>query len=115
MNKKLREDCRRVLSYFREENGVVIENCVAMEELAELIKEVSKANRGKLRKAHMIEEMADVKITMVGLQDRYHISDEMINKAIRKKIKKYDDLEYEKRVSAETENQVQAEDLQYSK
>lgn len=51
---------------FREASVVNGDLCltIAMEELAELTKEISKMKRGKLNKKHMAEEIADVLIVL---------------------------------------------------
>lgn len=53
---------------------------VAMEELSELQKEISKGIRGKLDKTALMEEMVDVEHVLMTLKDVYHISDNELDK-----------------------------------
>ena len=53
---------------------------VAMEELSELQKEISKGVRGKLDKTALMEEMVDVEHVLMTLKDVYHISDNELDK-----------------------------------
>lgn len=53
---------------------------VAMEELSELTKEISKALRDKLNIENMIEEIADVEIVVDKLKKKFNISDKDIEK-----------------------------------
>lgn len=53
---------------------------VAMEELSELQKEISKGIRGKLDKTALMEEMVDVEIVLTTLKDVYGISNKELNK-----------------------------------
>ena len=61
------------------------QSTVCMEECAELIQAISKAKRGKIDRDNMIEEIADVLICIEMLKQMYMISDEKINKQIKKK------------------------------
>lgn len=65
--------------------GEEIQSTVCMEECAELIQAISKAKRGKINRDNMIEEIADVLICIEMLKQMYMISDEKINKQIKKK------------------------------
>lgn len=56
-----------------------------MEECAELIQVISKANRGKLDTDNMIEEIADVLICIEMLKQIYNISDYSIENWIERK------------------------------
>lgn len=53
---------------------------VAMEELSELTKEISKALRDKLNIENMTEEIADVEIVVDKLKKKFNISDRDIEK-----------------------------------
>ena len=53
---------------------------VAMEELSELQKEISKGIRGKFDKIALMEEMVDVEHVLMTLKDIYHISDNELDK-----------------------------------
>lgn len=51
---------------------------IAMEECSELVQAIAKAKRGKLDKANLSEEIADVLICMEWIKDIYNISNEDI-------------------------------------
>ena len=59
---------------------------IAIEEMSELTKEISKDLRGKGNREHIIEEMADVQLILDELKEYYNISQEDIYKVKRKKI-----------------------------
>ena len=61
------------------------QSTVCMKECAELIQAISKAKRGRINRDNMIEEIADVLICIEMLKQMYMISDEKINKWIKKK------------------------------
>ena len=66
--------------------GTTLQSTVAMEELAELIKEISKVIRGNKNADGMIEEIADVLIMIEQLKLMYNISDEEIESEISDKM-----------------------------
>lgn len=53
---------------------------IAMEELSELQKEISKAIRGKIDRVGLLEEIIDVEHSIDVLKNIYDISDEELNK-----------------------------------
>ena len=55
---------------------------IAMEECSELIQAISKCKRGKLDKANLAEEIADVRICMSWLMNIFNIEFEEVNKWI---------------------------------
>lgn len=55
---------------------------IAMEECSELIQAISKGKRGKLDKANLAEEIADVRICMSWLMNIFNIEFEEVNKWI---------------------------------
>ena len=59
---------------------------VAMEELAELTKELSKALRGHGNREHIKEEMADVTIMLAQMQEEFQISPLELSAEIDKKV-----------------------------
>lgn len=61
---------------------------VAMEEMAELQKELSKAIRGEEVRENIVEEMADVEIMIMQLRRIFTISDKEINAHKRAKLKR---------------------------
>lgn len=61
---------------------------ICMEEMAELIKEISKDLRGDLRRAHLIEEMSDVYICLMMLRIMLNVSEEEIQGFINYKVER---------------------------
>ena len=59
---------------------------VAIEEMSELIKEISKNMRGKSNKASLIEEIADVHIMLWQLLYIYNISESELIEEMNKKL-----------------------------
>lgn len=59
---------------------------IAIEEMSELTKEISKDLRGKGKREHIIEEMADVQLILDELKEYYNISQDDIYKVKRKKV-----------------------------
>ena len=59
---------------------------IAIEEMSELTKEISKDLRGKGKRENIVEEMADVQLMLDELKEYYNISQEEIYKVKRKKI-----------------------------
>jgi len=72
---------KAVLTY-----GIHMQSVVAMEECAELQKEISKLLRGSGTRTHLLEEMADVAICLKQLQLMYNIDDEDLHLVIRQKL-----------------------------
>lgn len=65
--------------------GKKAQKLMAIEEMSELTKEICKDFRGKLDREHLIEEMADVTITIDQLIMMYEISkEEIVSMCIRK-------------------------------
>lgn len=61
---------------------------VALEEMSELSKEITKALRGKYNEIGMIEEIADVMVGIEYIKNLYNISQSDIDRAIKVKIKR---------------------------
>lgn len=68
--------------------GVQSQKIVAMEEMAELTKEICKDMRGKLNRDGMIEEIADTQIMLWQLREIYDIKPSEIEAMVKKKIKR---------------------------
>ena len=68
--------------------GKEAQSIVAMEELAELQKEISKSLRGQKNQEQMAEEIADVTIMIMQLQLMYGITDEKVCEYINHKVKR---------------------------
>lgn len=69
-------------------NGPQMQQVVAMEELAELQKEVSKMIRNKGNRAHLIEEIADVHIVLAMLMKIHNIHEDEVQNEVTKKIER---------------------------
>ena len=68
--------------------GVRAQKLMAIEEMSELTKEICKDFRGKLDREHLIEEMADVTITIDQLIMMYKITFEEIQKVRERKFER---------------------------
>jgi len=83
-----------------EKYGEKQQKIVAIEEMSELTKEISKDLRGKPDIAHITEEMADVNIMLMQLQKMYNINLQTLFEAINNKLdrleKRLDDEESRK-------------------
>ena len=73
---------------------------IAIEEMSELQKEICKDLRGKGKREHIIEEMADVQLILDELKEYYGISQEEIYKVKRAKM-----LRTEKRYLEDDKNE----------
>lgn len=71
--------------------GPRLQTVVAIEELSELQKELTKFLRGRGNKKHLTEEMADVLIMVTQLQLIYHVGDEDIREVMDYKLKRLEE------------------------
>lgn len=69
-------------------NGKVMQTVVAIEELSELQKELSKFIRGKGNRDNLIEEVADVLIMITQIQIMFALPDDEIKEVVDFKIKR---------------------------
>lgn len=74
-----------------EKNGKNIQCVVAMEEMSELQKEMSKAIRGKDNRENIIEEIADVEIMIKQIMRMFEITPHEVNDQVKKKIKRMEE------------------------
>lgn len=65
---------------------------ICQEELSELTKEISKELRGKGDRVNILEELADVQISIYYIQNICHITGSELDKAIAVKMKRVDDI-----------------------
>lgn len=65
---------------------------IFQEELSELTKEISKELRGKGNKVNILEELADVQISIYYIQNICHITNSELDKAIAVKMKRLNDI-----------------------
>ena len=68
--------------------GVRAQKLMAIEEMSELTKEICKDFRGLLDREHLIEEVADVTITIDQLMIMYEISGKEIQQMCEKKVER---------------------------
>lgn len=68
--------------------GEKAQKLMAIEEMSELTKEICKDFRGKLNREHLIEEVADVTITIDQLMIMYEISGEEVGLMRIKKVER---------------------------
>lgn len=69
---------------------------IVMEELSELSKEVSKELRGKGDQYNILEELADVQLSIYYVQEVCGISDDGLHRAINIKMKRLEEVLNEK-------------------
>ena len=75
-----------IAEHYCEQGNMQLQLVVAIEEMSELIKEISKNMRGKSNKASLIEEIADVHIMLWQLLYIYNISESELIEEINKKL-----------------------------
>ena len=68
--------------------GEHAQKLMAIEEMSELTKEICKDFRGKLNREHLIEELADVTITIDQLMIMYEISGNELQQMCEKKVER---------------------------
>ena len=67
-------------------NGKTMQTVVAIEELSELQKELTKHIRGKGNRENLIEEVADVLVMITQVQLMYYIPDDEVEKVMHFKL-----------------------------
>ena len=75
MNHFSREERNRVYEALLYKNGQQLQAIVAIEEMAEITKEITKALRGKLRREQLAEEVADAMIMLEQIGNMFNIND----------------------------------------
>ncbi len=68
--------------------GEKAQKLMAIEEMSELTKEICKDFRGKLNREHLVEELADVTITIDQLMMMYAISGNELQQMCEKKVER---------------------------
>ena len=71
--------------------GESLQKQVAIEEMAELTKEICKDFRGKANRENIVEEIADVQIMLYQLMAMYNISDKELSITLGLKITRLDE------------------------
>ena len=69
------EDRKRVYEKAIAKFGCKMQATVAIEEMSEVIKEITKALRGELNREHLAEEIADAKIMLEQMTQMFNIND----------------------------------------
>ena len=67
-------------------NGKAMQTVVAIEEMSELQKELTKFIRGKGNRDNLIEEVADVLVMITQIQLMYHIPDDQVERIMHLKL-----------------------------
>ncbi len=78
----------KILEMTIRKHGKIIQTYVAIEEMSELIKELSKDMRGENNYTALLEEMADVYIVLEQIQMMHDISDKELDEMLIKKMKR---------------------------
>lgn len=68
--------------------GKIIQTFVAIEEMSELMKELSKNMRGEKNHDALVEEVADVYIMLDQIMTMYELTDEEVTEMIHEKLKR---------------------------
>lgn len=74
--------------------GAKMQATVAIEEMSEVIKEITKALRGELNREHLAEEIADATIMLEQLRQMFNINDSVCSwmdykiAALKRKVEK---------------------------
>ena len=94
MNKFTFEERQRVYEAALNKWGEKLQATVAIEEMSEVIKEITKMLRGKLDREHMAEEIADATIMLEQLRQMLNINDSVCSwmdykiAALKRKVEK---------------------------
>ena len=75
MNKITYEERKQVYDAALGKFGCKMQATVAIEEMSEVIKEITKALRGELNREHLAEEIADATIMLEQLRQMFNIND----------------------------------------
>ena len=75
-----------IIKYAIQKNGKAMQTVVAIEEMSELQKELSKFIRGKGNRDNLIEEVADVLVMITQIQLMYYIPDNEVERIMHLKL-----------------------------
>ena len=75
-----------IIKYAIQKNGKAMQTVVAIEEMSELQKELSKFIRGKGNRDNLIEEVADVLVMIAQIQLMYYIPDNEVERIMHLKL-----------------------------
>ena len=94
MNKITYEERKQVYDAALGKWGAKMQSTVAIEEMSEVIKEITKMLRGELDREHMAEEIADATIMLEQLRQMLNINDSVCSwmdykvAALKRKVEK---------------------------
>jgi DNA-binding transcriptional regulator GbsR (MarR family) len=94
MNKFGYEERKQVYEAALNKWGCKLQSTVAIEEMSEVIKEITKALRGQLDREHLAEEIADATIMLEQLRQMFNINDSVCSwmdykiAALKRKVEK---------------------------
>ena len=71
-----------------DQNGHKMQSVIAIEEMSELTKELSKMIRNKGNHNHLVEELADVMICLMQVREMYNIKDNELQNMINYKLER---------------------------
>ena len=96
MNNFTYEERKQVYDAALGKFGQRMQATVAIEEMSEVIKEITKSMRGELNRAHLAEEIADATIMLEQLRNMFNINDSVESwvdykiAALQRKVRKCD-------------------------
>lgn len=79
----------KFVKYIMDKNGKNYQFTIAMEEMSELIKELSKNIRGESNRSEIVEEASDVLMCLKEIFYFFDIDELEVQKALHQKIEKY--------------------------
>ena len=88
------EERKRVYEKALHKFGTEMQSTVAIEEMSEVIKEITKMLRGQLDREHLAEEIADATIMLEQLRQMFNINDSVCSwmdykiAALKRKVEK---------------------------
>lgn len=94
MNKFGYEERKQVYAKLLAKFGAEMQCTVAIEEMSEVIKEITKALRGQLDREHLAEEIADATIMLEQMRQMFNINDSVCSwmdykiAALKRKVEK---------------------------
>ena len=82
---------KQVIRAVIDRKGHTHQTIIAIEEMAELTKELTKYIRGKGNHDHLLEEVADVKICIDQIQEMYNLRNEEVTEKMALKLIRLDE------------------------
>lgn len=91
----------KFVKYIMDKNGKNYQFTIAMEEMSELIKELSKNIRGEKNRAEIVEEASDVLMCLKEIFYFFDIDELEVQKVLHQKIEKYYNFNSTKKESSQ--------------